>query len=578
MSKIRLSVLIPLLLLAFIPAMYAFESTMSLEGGINFPQDDVEGDNVLMGSWAASWDLWCFGDLGIGINPWFTNLKVKNGPNDYHSSLEGVNLYLKFKPTKGVAENFPRDYTINRVSPFIALGAGWSTHNSEDEYGNIDDASPDKIGGHLTFPYASIGISLLSKWNTTLDLGLKYTMFATDKIDLVKDGDFNDALLTPYIAVGMHFGRKEPLPKKIDPEIVKLRKDLNATDLRLNEVIEQLNAVTLQLPELQKLQMSIEQSETNIATLQTQYAQMNIKVTELTNKVNNLEQRVAQVPTQKTPSADIYANEIKQIKDTQSALAANMATKEDIAKLEQEKAEIAITVNQINNELAEITKKLEQLDALTAQVNAIKGAADVSAYTKELAELRNMLNNYEKELAAIRTDTENLHKADNDLAANINDLRSRLLTLSDELKKLSEKPKPIVTPEPQVQEKPQVIEKDYLTELEEELKGKMIHFATNATTLSEKDKLFLDKVAEYLIKLPEVKIEVQGHTDNTGSDKINNTISYNRAKSVADYLIAKGVPESQLIVKGYGSSKPIASNKTAQGRATNRRVQLVIVK
>ncbi len=97
MSKIRLSVLIPLLLLAFIPAMYAFESTMSLEGGINFPQDDVEGDNVLMGSWAASWDLWCFGDLGIGINPWFTNLKVKNGPNDYHSSLEGVNLYLKFK-------------------------------------------------------------------------------------------------------------------------------------------------------------------------------------------------------------------------------------------------------------------------------------------------------------------------------------------------------------------------------------------------------------------------------------------------------------------------------------------------
>jgi len=237
-----------------------------------------------------------------------------------------------------------------------------------------------------------------------------------------------------------------------------------------------------------------------------------------------------------------------------------------------------MTVNQINNELAEITKKLEQLDALTAQVNAIKGAADVSAYTKELEELRNMLNNYEKELAAIRTDTENLHKADNDLAANINDLRSRLLTLSDELKKLSEKPKPVVTPEPQVQEKPQVIEKDYLAELEEELQGKMIHFATNATTLSEKDKLFLDKVAEYLIKLPEVKIEVQGHTDNTGSVKINNTISYNRAKSVADYLIAKGVPESQLIVKGYGPSKPIASNKTAQGRATNRRVQLVIVK
>ncbi|MCB5245110.1 MAG: OmpA family protein [Candidatus Cloacimonetes bacterium] len=578
MSKIKLSVLIPLLLLAFIPAMYAFESTMSVEGGVNFPQDDVEGENVLMGSWAVSWDLWCFGDFGLGINPWFTNLKVKNGDNDYHSSLEGINLYLKFKPTKVVAENFPRDYTINRVSPFIALGAGWSTHNSKDEYGNVDDASPDKIGGHLTFPYASIGFSLLSKWNTTLDLGLKYTMFSTDKIDLVKGGDFNDALLTPYLAFGMHFGRKEPLPKKIDPEIVKLRKDLNATDLRLNEVIGQLNVITMQLPELQKLQMSIEQSETNIVTLQTQYDQMNIKVTELTNKVNNLEQRISQVPTQKTPSADVYASEIREIKDAQSTLAANMATKEDIAKLEQEKAQLSASLNQVNNELAEISQKLEQLDALTAQVQAIKGAADVSAYAKELADLRNMLDNYEKELATIKEDTVNLHQTDNELAASINDLRSRLLTLSDELSNLSEKAKQITPPKPQIEEKPQVVEKDEITKLEEELKNNMIHFATNSTSISEKDKLFLNKVADFLIQHPEVKIEVQGHTDNTGSAKINETISYNRAKSVANYLISRGVPESQLVVKGYGPSKPIASNKTAQGRATNRRVQLVIIK
>jgi outer membrane protein OmpA-like peptidoglycan-associated protein len=540
--------------------MYAFESTMSVEGGVNFPQDDVEGDNVLMGSWAVTYDAWIFGDLGLGIGPWFTNVKIKNDANDYHSSLEGVNLYLKYKPTKVLAENFPRHYLINRFSPFIAVGAGWSTHYSKNEHGIIDDASPDKIGGHLTFPYASAGFSILSKWNTTMDIGVKFNMFDTDMIDLVQGGDYNDAILTPYLAFGMHFGRKEPL---IDPEILKLRNDLNTTNLKLNEVIGQLNTVTTQMPEfqteLQNLQESMDQAENYIATLQTEYAQMDNKLNELTNKVTNLEQRVAQTPAQitqittpTTPSADIYANDIRRLQDTQASLTASL--------------------NQINQDLAVMNQKIGQLDALTAQVNAIKGAADVSAYTKELAELRTKVNNYEAELATIREDTVNLHKTDNELTTSINDLRSRLLTLNEEIKKLSEQPKP------EVKEEPKVEEKDEVTKFEEELKNYMIHFATNSTSVSEQDKLFLNKVADFLIQHPEVKIEVQGHTDNTGSSKINETISYNRAKSVANYLIAKGVPESQLFIKGYGPSKPIASNKTAQGRATNRRAQLVIVK
>ena len=414
MRKFRLSVLIPLLLVAFIPAMYAFESTMSVEGGINLPQDDVEGDNVLMGSWAVTYDAWVFGDLGLRIGPWFTNVKIKNDANDYHSSLEGVNLYLKYKPTKVLAENFPRHYLINRFSPFIAVGAGWSTHYSENEHGIIDDASPDKIGGHLTFPYASAGFSILSKWNTTMDIGVKFNMFDTDMIDLVQGGDYNDALLTPYLAFGMHFGRKEPL---IDPEILKLRNDLNSTNLKLNEVIGQLNAVTTQMPEfqteIQNLQESMDQAENYIATLQTEYAQMDNKLNELTNKVTNLEQRVAQTPAQitqittpTTPSADIYANDIRQLQDTQASLTASL--------------------NQINQDLAVMNQKIGQLDALTAQVNAIKGAADVSAYAKELAELRTKINNYEVELATIREDTVNLHKTDNELTTSINDLRSRI--------------------------------------------------------------------------------------------------------------------------------------------------------
>jgi len=71
-----------------------------------------------------------------------------------------------------------------------------------------------------------------------------------------------------------------------------------------------------------------------------------------------------------------------------------------------------------------------------------------------------------------------------------------------------------------------------------------------------------------------VKVQVAGHTDNTGSAAYNLKLSDKRAKSVMDYLISKGVPASQLSEKGYGLTEPIGDNKTAEGRAQNRRVGL----
>ena len=71
-----------------------------------------------------------------------------------------------------------------------------------------------------------------------------------------------------------------------------------------------------------------------------------------------------------------------------------------------------------------------------------------------------------------------------------------------------------------------------------------------------------------------IKVEVDGHTDNTGSASVNARLSKQRAEAVRQYLIEHGVPEDRLTAKGYGPSKPIASNKTAEGRAQNRRVEL----
>ena len=77
-----------------------------------------------------------------------------------------------------------------------------------------------------------------------------------------------------------------------------------------------------------------------------------------------------------------------------------------------------------------------------------------------------------------------------------------------------------------------------------------------------------------LYKNPKVRIMIEGHTDNTGGDKLNQTLSGNRAKAIKAELVKKGIDEGRMETIGYGASKPIADNKTAAGRTQNRRVTI----
>lgn len=101
-----------------------------------------------------------------------------------------------------------------------------------------------------------------------------------------------------------------------------------------------------------------------------------------------------------------------------------------------------------------------------------------------------------------------------------------------------------------------------------------VNFETGRAVLTAESQSILDRVAESLIASPEVNIEVQGHTDNTGSLATNNRISQQRADAVRQYLISKGVAANRLTARGYGPTQPKASNTTAEGRAQNRRVEL----
>jgi outer membrane protein OmpA-like peptidoglycan-associated protein len=75
---------------------------------------------------------------------------------------------------------------------------------------------------------------------------------------------------------------------------------------------------------------------------------------------------------------------------------------------------------------------------------------------------------------------------------------------------------------------------------------------------------------------PELRFTIEGHTDNVGSDATNSELSLRRAMSVRDYLISLGVPPTSFEVEGYGQQRPVADNTTEDGRARNRRVEIVI--
>ena len=101
-----------------------------------------------------------------------------------------------------------------------------------------------------------------------------------------------------------------------------------------------------------------------------------------------------------------------------------------------------------------------------------------------------------------------------------------------------------------------------------------IFFETGSDKLKSGSKTQLDDLADILSKYPEAKLSVEGHTDNTGNPEKNVQLSQKRCESVKNYLVSKGIDANRLSATGYGDTKPIADNKTADGRAKNRRVEL----
>jgi outer membrane protein OmpA-like peptidoglycan-associated protein len=104
-----------------------------------------------------------------------------------------------------------------------------------------------------------------------------------------------------------------------------------------------------------------------------------------------------------------------------------------------------------------------------------------------------------------------------------------------------------------------------------------VTFATNESNVQPQFRATLDQVADVLKQYNQTYIDVYGHTDSTGSDAYNLSLSQRRAASVADYLSARGVQSARLGTRGFGETQPVADNESEEGKAANRRVEIKLV-
>ncbi|MFP4640240.1 MAG: OmpA family protein [Guyparkeria sp.] len=104
-----------------------------------------------------------------------------------------------------------------------------------------------------------------------------------------------------------------------------------------------------------------------------------------------------------------------------------------------------------------------------------------------------------------------------------------------------------------------------------------ITFDTNSADIKPQFRDSLNQVAQSIREYPNTVVRVEGHTDSTGSAANNQSLSLNRAESVTSYLSRQGVEPSRMQAVGYGFSRPVATNDTPEGRAQNRRVEILIL-
>ncbi|MFQ3787517.1 OmpA family protein [Halomonas sp. A29] len=132
-------------------------------------------------------------------------------------------------------------------------------------------------------------------------------------------------------------------------------------------------------------------------------------------------------------------------------------------------------------------------------------------------------------------------------------------------------PQPVATPEPP----PPAPEPAPVTEFEPVTLDSEVTFAFDSAEIRPGAHQTLDQVAATLRENPNLRVRIEGHTDSVGSAQYNQGLSQRRADSVRDFLVSRGIAENRMTTRGFGLERPVATNETDEGRAQNRRVEIL---
>jgi OmpA-OmpF porin, OOP family len=131
-------------------------------------------------------------------------------------------------------------------------------------------------------------------------------------------------------------------------------------------------------------------------------------------------------------------------------------------------------------------------------------------------------------------------------------------------------PEPVAEPEPMPEPEPAPVQ-----EFEPVVLSSEVTFAFDSAEIRPGAHQTLQDVATTLRDNPDLRVRIEGHTDSVGSPQYNVGLSQRRADSVRDFLVSQGIAEDRMTTRGYGEERPVATNETDEGRAQNRRVEIV---
>jgi outer membrane protein OmpA-like peptidoglycan-associated protein len=220
---------------------------------------------------------------------------------------------------------------------------------------------------------------------------------------------------------------------------------------------------------------------------------------------------------------------------------------------------------------AEIARRKAEMDALTARADeaeatAAAAAAALEEANRSIAEVQRSRSEAEAAVLAAQGELTRIQAERTALAASVASLEQQSTALEREKAELAARLKGALS---------------MVAETQQSARGMIVSlpdilFDTNEATLKNEAKIVIAKLAGILLILPDLNLRVEGHTDSTGSAEYNQGLSERRAYSVRDFLAQQGIDGQRMIAVGYGLTRPVADNSTREGRAKNRRVEIVI--